>query len=565
MPAAGSDDTRAIVALWEPDLTPPDQWLLPSILYQDKISTLTPWPYADDRDSRKARELRDVLGPLYEPLALTGAFADRYQPELLELLRGRLPAWHSRVDRLARRTDNPYLRRWLQRSRGWPDRPRRMREVLQEELAVETAVRGRTDQLLQALRECDEQIATREAELAALHDTLSPIVDLERRSIGAHLTEALSRRAALVHAGRGWGRDVEHDQAIRQVDNEIRHLARQPPSVARQRIADCRNELLAAQTRRRGCVRDLHVAQQMLRKHRNTVQRVRSYIQTPWLDDDVLDPWLRPSMIDSELPDGLETIGFGKVYGQLFEFLATDAGMWVSQRPGSHSGTLVGPTLVVRDVLGILAEWHCSHTDGFVLMSGERTLHQHLDQEPETVEELVAMAMRWVLPVPDRGSLADALQFRLAHEEELRAVRDALASTLPELTAVDDLIDSVHLLRMSVAEPLAEIQRALNLHRSVSTRHMGQTIVYRSLAGMRNLAGGLAAAAVAAPVVGNTLGGNDLAATIGGGIVLSAAGMATQYAYRSIMRHSLHDKISNSPYRYIYEVGQHFPLPEFSR
>lgn len=51
---------RETVALWAPDIEPPDDWLVPAILYQDKIATFAPEPYLDDRDGRASRRIAKV-------------------------------------------------------------------------------------------------------------------------------------------------------------------------------------------------------------------------------------------------------------------------------------------------------------------------------------------------------------------------------------------------------------------------------------------------------------------------------------------------------------------------
>jgi hypothetical protein len=66
------------VALWEPDIRPPLAWLVPSVLYQEKISTLAPHADPMDRDGREAYDLKQQLGELYEPLSLSLLDSEAY-------------------------------------------------------------------------------------------------------------------------------------------------------------------------------------------------------------------------------------------------------------------------------------------------------------------------------------------------------------------------------------------------------------------------------------------------------------------------------------------------------
>ena len=58
------------------------------------------------------------------------------------------------------------------------------------------------------------------------------------------------------------------------------------------------------------------------------------------------------------------------------------------------------------------------------------------------------------------------------------------------------------------------IQRAMKLERSVTLRKTEQTVLYRAGSGLRNLAAAIAAAGVAALVLGNTLSSTGLIATL---------------------------------------------------
>src|SRR5947207_13625802 len=111
---------EAVIALWEPDISPPADWLVPAVLYQERISTIAPLGDLSDRDSMQARELRAELGDLYQPLSMLDFFPDG--GEILRLLESRLPLWVSWMDSLADRTGDVFTRRWVQQRSEWPAR-----------------------------------------------------------------------------------------------------------------------------------------------------------------------------------------------------------------------------------------------------------------------------------------------------------------------------------------------------------------------------------------------------------------------------------------------------------
>ena len=111
------------VALWERDIRPPLAWLVPSVLYQEKISTLAPLTDGPDRDGRETFELKQQLGELYVPLSLSQVLHEPVHLEaLLGLLRSRLPVWNRWIQRRSVRTSDHYSWSWLGRSTGWPER-----------------------------------------------------------------------------------------------------------------------------------------------------------------------------------------------------------------------------------------------------------------------------------------------------------------------------------------------------------------------------------------------------------------------------------------------------------
>src|ERR1700683_3490892 len=105
------------VALWSPDITPPDDWLIPALLYQERIATFAPLPYLRDVDGREARRLQDLLGDLYEPVHfVTGDGPDHQSGRMFtDLVRAYLPLWLSHVQRILDREPDLMLRSWVAR------------------------------------------------------------------------------------------------------------------------------------------------------------------------------------------------------------------------------------------------------------------------------------------------------------------------------------------------------------------------------------------------------------------------------------------------------------------
>jgi hypothetical protein len=551
---------EAVIALWEPDISPPADWLVPAVLYQDRISTIAPLGDLSDRDSMQAREMRAELGDLYQPLSMLDFFPDG--GEILSLLESRLPLWVSWMETLADRTDNFFTRRWVRQCSGWPAR----RQFLEAAVPAADAARQAASERVRALvGRCEylgKQTALARAEVARLADELRPGLVGDKELRRAAYAGALARRSAIISRGGRWGQDRDADAAIRAIDQELKDIQRSfsvaPLAAARQRYDEARRILGQRQETEQAAAAELRSARHQLKEAASRLERARDYRDRPWGTDVLIDPWLRPEFLHERLPPGLETIGPGKVYNEVFEFLATEGGMWVSRSDRvPYAGTLVGPRRVVEDVIAVLAEYYCASHRGWVLMSAA-SQPQAVRPEVSGALELVTLAARWVLPAPANATVAQALDFRRTHEGELAEVRQALSASIPDLSSLDDLQEAISAMAAGAAEPLKAIERALEAQRSVSLQATGVTVFRKTVSGARNLAAGLAAGVVASPVLGNTIGLSGIEATVGGGTALTMAGLA---AYQARSRNSLGRltrEIGSGPYRYVYELGKRF-------
>lgn len=545
------------VALWEPDITPPDDWLISGILYQERISTFAPWPDVDNRDGREAARLRALLGDLYLPLSLGEALNPPGRDDLLDELRARLRAWHEWARRTSSRTGDPLVRRWLERSIDWPHRVRRLRELSDRILLEEQQARGAVDRRVAELDHTSGDLVNVFQQAEELRERVGPTLRRERDGRRAARADLLNERERLIVAREGWGRNQETDAAVRRVDAALKEVATGPKSPEQVELKQARDRLAKAQAYEREASAALaraksHLADVVARRRRNQDTQ-----RAPWEGDVDIDRWLSPRRLKAHIPLGFDTIAAGKVHSQIFNFLATEGGMWVSQDPRAlYAGTLVGPGRIVRDVLRIIALWHCNQHDNWVPMSGGPTATLG-DYEPLRASELVTIGVRALLPIPVDAHIEDALAFRLRHEPELAAVRLAIAADLPALESTGELADVIRLMQIKLAEPLAEIERALVLNASLRRGHVMQTALHRASRGTRNALAGLAAAEIAVPVLGNTATVAAVEATVGGGIVLTATAVSAQllraaFEQRRQPRHG--------PYQYIYDVGRQFPF-----
>jgi hypothetical protein len=552
------------VALWEPDIRPPLDWLIPSVLYQEKISTLAPFADRLDRDGRQAYDLEQQLGELYVPLSLSDVL---YPPDdleaLLDLLRSRLPVWSRWIKHRSVRIDDHYSSMWLGRSAGWPERRARLAAAVGEAVA--------------AVRIAREEVELRAEQLPILEAEVTPLLgEVERRRPAVReelarekayrreaYAETLRRRSELITPEGRWGLDLDTDSAIRKLDADLKRI--RPPfdgtprSPQRQDFDRACDRLGAALAARNAARIELHNANHKLTVALRRLAMARQLHAVPWCQDSNSERWLRPGNLVRELPPSLETMGAGKVYGEVFEFLATEAGMWVSQsRPRHYMGSLVGPREVVDDVISIVTEWYCGSHDGWVQMSAATNPRENINPGLGTSEELVTLGICWLLPVPVAATLAEARSFRQSHEDELQHIRETISAAMPGLGDIDDLRSAIRDAEVKISEPLAAVERALELERSITLRHTKQTVLYHIGSGLNNLIASVAAAGVALPALGNTISSAALIATVGGGVALTATGLAGHQVHTRIALARSRRTLQNSPYKYLYDVGQRF-------
>jgi len=540
------------------------------MLYQERIATFAPLPYLRDSDGREARRLEDLLGDLYEPVHFD-PIGKSEEPEaghmFRDLIRASIPLWLSHLKGRLDPASDPWLGRWVSRVGDWPDRAARLRNLYDEAVKeLRQAQRALADAEAENQRVL-AQVSQRRADLEPQIKVLTGQLRAERLARQEVLAPLKARRESLLRSRQGGSADAETE--LRAVHAELKAVSAslRDASPAWRRCAMLQSEysLLAAQDRASAAA--LAAARNAMAQARDRVGRQQGYLDRPWSGERRLISWLDARRLDSR-PPGLETIAFGKVYGPIFEFLANDCGLWVAEDPNRpYAGTLVGPSPVVDDIMEILAECHVATHPGWVLMS---KLSAHAPLRVAQDDEAVSVVLPYVLPAPrprpadspaERNAyLAAVTRFRRDHETELQILRQAIEREIPIEPAPASIAEAAQVIRESMAEPLAQISRALALHRELGLRPVGVKVLRHAGHGAASIALSTAAAAIATPIVGDTIGLQSTAAAVIGGSILGFTTTMTTSAASLYRRRTIMRRVERSPYRYLYDVGASFGL-----
>lgn len=557
-----------ITALWEPDVHPPDAWLIPSVLYQDRISTFAPVPSPGNADAAAAQRLGQILGPLYQPLYLWQAVGSEDALPLLEEIRACMPRWRMQVAALHRRTQEPLLSRWLERTQPGLAAPAGPQAELHQAVRRSHHVEQNVERLRAEAAEADLEAGRLEAEVERLRIALAPQLAEERERRKAPYAEALARRAALVESPGRWGSDPAKDAAIRDLDDELkaisRRLGRQPPPTALVPLVAAKQAAELTARWRHDAAAALDDGYRASAAASERVAVLRRGVEQPWLTSKD-DAWARQGVASGLWPKGLQSLAAAKLYGSVWDVLVRDCGFWLHAAEGvrrdgwgdrrryKHS-TLIGPEVIIDDVLSLLASWYCSQRSTWVQMSTLGRPRPGMQTDAETADQFVALAIGAALPCPLGVSLQAALEFRLAHEEELAAVRAALAAELPPVGNLADVEEAVQALRLAVAEPLAQVDRALALEGSWSIRSTLQAVVHKGHRGFLNQVRGSTAAGLATPLFGNTLDLASAGAASVGGAGLVVGGLTWHAIRQKRMAAKELAQVGSSPYLYLYDM-----------
>ena len=542
---------RDIVALWAPDIEPPADWLVPAILYQDKVAIFAPEPYLDERDGRVSRRMKNILGDLYEPVSLPATFHGN--EVALQEFRNRLPTWIERAARIdpQRKT---YISRWADRAlqfevvRG--SKARRLMETDETFRALEGSVRKLKDRLTQL----DASLRSAEKELEALKAAARVSNEASRNARRIATQPLVERiRPLMDHRATVDPNSEEHEQISRELELLRINIRR-----ARRAHSNPRNAALEATGKKVGDLRaqvadarkKLFEPERQLSKLRQERVRDKKWIDTPYGDNDrsALDPGFRAEQLWG-LPRELDTIAVGKVYGPLFEFLATEGRLWVATRPDrSYAGTLVGPKFVVEDVMMIMARHVSEERSDCVLMT-RGNCAESLRRNAGIPSSVATIS--WLLPTPRTNDLQAVRSFRERHEAELQDLRTYLRASVTSAETPKELEDAVREIEASCQQASCEIARALALDRRIGLTHVRESVVSEVGSTLRDVT--TAAALGSIPVLSSVFNTGDAISGIPSGLVVAGIALAGRAAVDSARAHVVRRRIP-SPFLYSYEA-----------
>jgi len=503
-----------------------------------------------DRDGRQAHHLSETLGDLWKPV--------HFKPQRLpvrEVLEARLELC-IRMASAQRGSATDWTRRWLDRVNGWPRR--RVRELDTALAAAErdlAALQAQHAGLLKAAAEQEHELESRRREIEAELASLSPSLRSEKRARADAFAELKAAERTQLRGARGV--DPAADSALHEIHRQMRALSAAlgaDPTPARRRQPELQAELQEIAKEAAALANRAHDAERRIADAEQRVGRCRERVGDPWSDDP--PPFVHIGEYSNSLPDGLDSIGWGKVWDdETYRFLATHGGLWSIRHryePWAHS--LVGPTWVVQDLLIALAELLVAGRSDWALAGRVA----HFGESRVGARER-ALAVGFSLPSPISGSPAEAVRFRQEHEEELQSLRDCVEGQI-NVGDVADLRDAIADVRHLIAEPVAEVKRALELDERLGCKAITLATLREVPSGMKGLTAGSLATLLASPIVGERLTTPGvLGAAIGGTALVAARLGATTWRAAS-ERRGLERGVLAGPYRYVYEVGRQFGL-----
>ena len=536
---------RETVALWAPDIEPPDDWLVPAILYQDKIATFAPEPYLDDRDGRASRRIKNLLGDLYEPVSLPATFANGDYIE--HELRARVSSWITTARRIDPKRDS-YIGRWADRAEGFD---RRRRDVLGQLTEVGNMIReaqSHEARVAEALKQLQADMRLREDRLESMKAVARPSIKAAKLARQEEIDPLVKQVRMLWQQRRDLNRA---SQDYRDVCRTLDELRAQIDATRRSDDHPGASEIRDLEEQIRGIVSEVNDAATELNTLRGTTERLRRrrerqqrWIDCPWESDQEFSAghlW--------NLPPELDTIAVGKIYGRVFHFLASSAGMWVAgRRDRPYAGTLVGPKFVVDDIMLTVATHVAADRDDCALMLSEQR-RRALSAPTDALA--AAAAVTWLLPVPQTSDLSAVRFFRDQHGDELESLRRYIQTPLSSAVTFEDLQDAIRDIQISCQSAAREISRALELNRRVGLAYIRGSVVSEVGASVRDTA--VAAGLGAIPALHAAMDVGDPLAGAPAGLMVTGATLTAMTAINSFRAWSARRRVP-SPFLYTYEA-----------
>ncbi len=540
----GNEVESPVTALWEPDVTPPVDWLAPAILYQDRISTFAPLAGAAGEDNDDAIRLGQLLGSRYVPFGMGNFWQLEHVEEAAAVLCARLPAWQRSVEELAGRTGDDSLRSWLDRVRGWNAKERKRHDALRHAQLRYPRARAAESAARQRVADASQR---RNQLLARLNQGRGDVLQRPRCERLAPYGSLPDEHKQLVRQLRANSDDPELNQRVLQIQEKMRAIASDLPPRKPEDSARLRDEIVTATEEFRAASAE-HARCRELLKH---LERMTTLADSPkqlGRDSDRVEVKL------ARTNPHMEILGIGKVRGPVFDFLVTEAGCWYVDgtddygRPVGYLGTIAGPRLVLEEVLEVLAATFCSTTAHWV---GVRSRQVQQDRE-----DLLAIALDTLLPVPKAAHLEELVLFRERHADEFKLLRAHLQRELDryDLATPEDLLREM---AFQVAEPLNELVRALELDSKLTLSWVRQQALLKVARGTEGLVKSIGAAALASPLFGSTVDLAGTAAGVVGGaaLALTAVGIGVGGA---VWARSQREGQVRGPFAYVYQVGREF-------
>lgn len=527
----GSSRSYPSTALWQPDMAPPNEWLYPAILYQDRISTIVPDRSYDREETpvalfdslERSERLAGTLGDLYVPTRLSSSrmrLTDNWLPTLIDTVAREIEVLGSRAD---------------EAEKIWLELFRRDRQARSDAVDAQVLIRHKTELTLAARAAINE---VRSAAEAAINEDLFEMRN-KLESINAAWRLADSR---------GLRKEADSCRKSSQIlQSEISSAL--VDSHTRQPFADLLKPRIDHHEETIGQLEQAQMQLAAAHSRATAVTReageIVAAVHRSLLQGGPAGGWslaFASKMSDSFVPALRKNFGFIFPSDTLF----------------------YAPHRLMARLIDELATNHCAY-NGWTPMSRFRSESGSTPYVPErdapTVDPSV-LCYQLALPSLDiKAPLEDVVAFRREHNDELLRMREMVAAMLHAAPAtLEDLADLRSSVEAAVAEPLREINRALELKGNrVTTR---AAAVVRSPSAAIPMAGRLLQQG-SKSVLSAMFTGTAASAAIGqafapNALVVGAAAFSAQAAW-SAMRARRADHVARQgPLAYLYEVHRAF-------
>jgi hypothetical protein len=592
------------IALWRPDLSPPAAILYPAVLYQERISTITPslvtfqmkrHPGHDDlnphleRQLARAASLQKILGDLHVPTsldvlseteipddefrsvvsaALDFLRADRAVAELIavrEAMRKEASQSIARVgeldraairlqtvlaeieqERLAAREDDSDFVRLRESAESLTSEVNATQKLIEPLSRQRRELKSEQEEYRKA-KTSDFQIRLKnlDSQLRKLKSKNDPIPNellLERESLQRSLREIGSE----FKSTKTWSRiDAKIDELNQVLVNHLENLS----NVQKALDAKVQEINHMFQTRLDEANSELDSITHQLRSFQTSVGK--------WHPRNYRGDW--DFLLTKKVGPRITGILANEFNLPMESFKARDE--WVS--------ILWGPKILLEVILEILSDFYVADKSNWFTVGRSRVALGGVGKAHDADELEIAPLLMIGLPVPDpaKFSLEELVKFRRKNEESLNLARNAieeLANKFENPTGTDDDLkdyvgDNISVFTKQMRECLEPVDNALEAHRARILVKAG-AIVRKPTIISDQLKRASIPAALTAGVI--ALNSHDWwsALTLGKGSTQGAllSGLALGIQESKAARHRR--SVEKSGLRYLYELGREFDV-----